>query len=173
MRSRREGQAAWSSGLYVLWLEMIRASGEKAAGAADRASHQSVSPGVGREGFPPSTCPSPGHCIVPSMLSLDEPAQEARGWGLSQSTMDEQQVLPCTLRFDNLILQLNVVSLVLSPHLAPPFSFTSADVLLAYGPARISSASCHRSFPSKARLPMTVQQGCNCCAEDKQELCSP
>lgn len=75
--------------LYMLWLDMTCASDEKTAGAADGASDHSVSPGVGREGFPPTSCHSLGHCIVPLMLSLDEPAWEARGQGLSQGTTDE------------------------------------------------------------------------------------
>lgn len=64
-------------------------SDEKTAEAAEEASHHRISSGVGREGFPPTSCPSLGHCIVPLMLSLDEPAWEVRGRGLSPSTMDE------------------------------------------------------------------------------------
>lgn len=52
----------------------------KRLGAADEASHHSMSSGMGREGFSPTSCSSLGHCIASLMLSLDGPAWEARGW---------------------------------------------------------------------------------------------
>lgn len=151
-------QAAWCSRLYMLWLCMTCVSDEKTLGAADEASHYSTSTDVGMKLFSSASCPSLGHCTAPLMLSLDEPAWEVRDGGLSQGTMDECQALPCTSLLDNLTLLLKVVSNP-SSHLAPPLSSTSADMLLIYRPARITSASCHRSFPLKNGLPVTVQAG--------------
>lgn len=48
VRGRREGQGAWSSGLYMLWLDMTFVSDKKRTRAENEAPHHNVLPSVGR-----------------------------------------------------------------------------------------------------------------------------